>query len=135
MATPMRGAKPRAENTPYGRFWIGKSEAGSTGMKERSFGSLGLDKAFLQSRRGHGPASTLSSRRRPGPITRNLSAAFGGRQSSREHALVVIGPGLRRDDVEQGRSRRKSHASLTAWSDRTASPGPSSNPRSHPAAS
>src|ERR1700733_4456414 len=39
----MRGARPRAENTPYGRFWIGKSDAGSTGTKERSSGSLGSD--------------------------------------------------------------------------------------------
>src|SRR6185295_14909440 len=49
----MRGASPSlAENTPYGRFWIGKWESASTGMKERSLGSLGWGMAFLVRRSG-----------------------------------------------------------------------------------
>src|SRR5882672_9778390 len=42
MATPTLGATPSVENTPYGKFWIGKSDDGSTSIKERRLGSLGF---------------------------------------------------------------------------------------------
>src|SRR3954447_11266218 len=42
MATPTRGfGDADVENTPYGRFWIGKSDSASTVRNERSAGSFG----------------------------------------------------------------------------------------------
>jgi hypothetical protein len=47
MATPTRDfGDPDVENTPYGRFWIGKSDSASIGRKERSAGSFGWVNVF-----------------------------------------------------------------------------------------